>query len=372
MNYPDYDFIFFGDFCPIDPEQNQKLTLGPELQKLLSISRYKVVNLECPLTKSKSKIAKTGPHLKADPDSINLLKRFDINICNLANNHIKDYGIQGIIDTCSLLESSNIQFIGLHKDEDNNNLLLINIDNTQVALISFTENEFSTDWSDGAGAIGLNPGVQLKQIKDAKKIADIVIAQYHGGVELYPYPTPEQQRYCHFLIEAGVNIVITHHTHTISGREIYNGNVIQYSLGNFYFPELQNEEIWFIGLACAIKISELPKVDLYTFKYDPTHYQIEIINDIEINEKLNKINYIITNETEIKNQWNQYCLEKYLSTLKSIIRPSKFIRLGLKFGLFTKYMKRKADIYLLNLIRCESHREKIITTLEYINKDKKC
>jgi len=35
-------------------------------------------------------------------------------------------------------------------------------------------------------------------------------------------------------------------------------------------------------------------------------------------------------------------------------------------------MKKKADIYLLNLIRCESHREKIITTPEYINKEKKC
>lgn len=170
MYYPDYDFIFLGDLFPVDSNVNEKVIIGPKLQNLLSKSKHNVVNLEYPLTKSESKIAKTGPNFKADPSNVNLLRKFNINICNLANNHIKDYGIQGIIDTCSLLESSNIQFIGLHKDEDNNNLLLINIDNTRVALISFTENEFSTDWSDGAGAIGLNPGVQLKQIKDAKKM----------------------------------------------------------------------------------------------------------------------------------------------------------------------------------------------------------
>ena len=44
----------------------------------------------------------------------------------------------------------------------------------------------------------------------------------------------------------------------------------------------------------------------------------------------------------------------------------------LKYKEFRKYIENKTDIYLLNLIRCESHREKIITTLEYINKDKKC
>ena len=131
-------------------------------------------------------------------------------------------------------------------------------------------------------------------------------------------------------------------------------------------------EFWFIGLAAAVKVLKKKDIDFYLFKYDLTSHQIELMEDVEISQKLEKMNYIISDKKRIQNIWNQYCSETYLSTLKSLFRPSKFIRFGLKFGLFTKYMKKKADIYFLNLIRCESHREKIITTIEYINKDKKC
>ncbi len=75
MDYPDYNFIFVGDFCPIDSYANEEVTIGPKLQNLLSKSKQNVVNLECPLTKSESKIAKTGPNLKADPNNVNLLKK---------------------------------------------------------------------------------------------------------------------------------------------------------------------------------------------------------------------------------------------------------------------------------------------------------
>jgi len=135
---------------------------------------------------------------------------------------------------------------------------------------------------------------------------------------------------------------------------------------------LPNGEFWFIGLAAAVKVLKKTDIDFYLFKYDLTSHKIELMEDVEITQKLVKMNYIISDKKRIQNIWNQYCSETYLSTLKSIFRPSKFIKLGLKFGMFRKYMKKKADIYLLNLIRCESHREKIITTLEYINKDKKC
>ena len=169
MDYPDYNFIFVGDFCPIDSYANEEVTIGPKLQNLLSKSKQNVVNLECPLTKSESKIAKTGPNLKADPNNVNLLKKFNINICNLANNHIKDYGTQGIIDTCSILESSNIKYFDLRGYNDNN-ILFIDVDGVQVALVSFTENEFSIDSSDGIATIGLCHEEQFRQISEAKKM----------------------------------------------------------------------------------------------------------------------------------------------------------------------------------------------------------
>ncbi len=78
MDYPDYDFIFLGDFCPIDSNENEKVN-RPKLQNLLFKSKHNVVNLECPLTNSKSKIAKTGPNLKVI-QICRFIKKFNINI----------------------------------------------------------------------------------------------------------------------------------------------------------------------------------------------------------------------------------------------------------------------------------------------------
>jgi poly-gamma-glutamate synthesis protein (capsule biosynthesis protein) len=73
------------------------------------------------------------------------------------------------------------------------------------------------------------------RIREVRDEADVVIASYHGGVELETLPTPFIIRGLRELVDAGADVVLGHHPHVLQPAERYHGGVIIYSLGNFVF-----------------------------------------------------------------------------------------------------------------------------------------
>ena len=60
---------------------------------------------------------------KADPSSVSGLVYAGIDVVSLANNHIIDYGIEGLINTQEVLDENNI----LHSGAGLNFMKLINL-----------------------------------------------------------------------------------------------------------------------------------------------------------------------------------------------------------------------------------------------------
>src|SRR5699024_11336155 len=78
----------------------QSSSIDQNIIDLFKESELNNVNLEAPVTTSTSQIIKTGPHLKADEGStLEVLKALDVDIVTLANNHVLDYGEEGVADT---------------------------------------------------------------------------------------------------------------------------------------------------------------------------------------------------------------------------------------------------------------------------------
>lgn len=69
-------------------------------------------NLECAITESDEKIAKYGPYLKAPYEVAEVLTQIGIDCVGLSNNHVFDYGKEGIRDTLKALESNGIAYTG--------------------------------------------------------------------------------------------------------------------------------------------------------------------------------------------------------------------------------------------------------------------
>ncbi len=65
--------------------------------------------------------------------------------------------------------------------------------------------------------------------------SDFKIAYIHWGVEFINYPSIDQIRFAHWLIDLGYDLIIGMHPHILQGYEVYKGKHIFYSLGNFVF-----------------------------------------------------------------------------------------------------------------------------------------
>lgn len=65
--------------------------------------------------------------------------------------------------------------------------------------------------------------------------AEYIICAFHWGQELYYTPNAAQKDLAHACIDAGANLIYGSHPHCLQPMELYNGNLILYSCGNWTF-----------------------------------------------------------------------------------------------------------------------------------------
>src|SRR5687768_10746163 len=74
-----------------------------DLLPILRSTDFNLINLETTLTKSKKIVPKVF-NFKSDPKNVQTLKEARIDMVNLANNHVLDYGEEGLLETLSTLD----------------------------------------------------------------------------------------------------------------------------------------------------------------------------------------------------------------------------------------------------------------------------
>jgi poly-gamma-glutamate capsule biosynthesis protein CapA/YwtB (metallophosphatase superfamily) len=67
--------------------------------------------------------------------------------------------------------------------------------------------------------------------------ADVVVVQFHSGFQFTPAPSEGIRTASRNAIDAGADMVVSHHPHVLQGVEWYRGKLIAYSLGNFLFDQ---------------------------------------------------------------------------------------------------------------------------------------
>ena len=104
--------IIGGDVSVKDCAEQFDKRLGKELfgdiTDLFKSSDRVIVNLECAVTESDVPIKKIGPNLKAPLNTVETLKDVGVTDVCLSNNHIFDFGKQGIADTLCRLDKYGI------------------------------------------------------------------------------------------------------------------------------------------------------------------------------------------------------------------------------------------------------------------------
>jgi poly-gamma-glutamate synthesis protein (capsule biosynthesis protein) len=186
------------------------------------------LNLETVLT-NREPVAKKWIHLRTDPENIKYLKDLGIDVVNIIHNHTYDYGVKGFFDTYDYLAQAGIIPCGIK--ENGIHPVVIHTNGLKVATIGFSYDRRSLH-------------KVFDQVRELRRISDILIVSAHWGEEHMAYPSPAQVEFAHDLIDHGVHLVLGHHPHRIQGIERYKNGLIAYSLGNFNFWQFDVETSW--------------------------------------------------------------------------------------------------------------------------------
>ena len=364
------NIILAGDFCPIG--RIEKLCLNNEFEKIygnaLPILKDKdlsITNLECPLTNTLNPIKKTGPNLIADPKCIKGIKYADFDIVSLANNHVLDQDEKGLRNTLQICKESGLKTVGAGENlASAMRPLFVTIKDKKIAIINFAEHEFSIATPNSAGAAPLNPIKNYYQILEAKQASDIIIIIIHGGSEHYPLPSPRMVETYRFFADLGVTAIIGHHTHCPSGFEVYNGVPIFYSLGNFIFDWKDKMlkswyEGYFIKLTIANnKVTNIVLTPYYQCKNKPGLQLMDEDESTEFLERIEGYSNIIQDSELLEKKWLSFCKSHRVNYLSMLLPLNIFQRQLLKRNLLPEFFfKKKRLITLLNLFRCEAHKD---------------
>lgn len=368
--------LITGDFCPINRiegliESSQYSSIYNDFLPIIHEADIAITNLECPLIQEGIKIKKTGPNLKAPLKSIQALSYAGFDLITLANNHIMDYGADGLNSTIESIKNSGLAYVGVGSNlEEARKPYYYEINGISLAILNFCENEWATTTGAMPGANSLNLISNHYDIKAAKEQVDHVIVIVHGGHENYPLPSPRMQETYRFFIDSGADAVIGHHTHCYSGYETYKGKLIFYSLGNFIFdwPDKRNS-LWNSGYAVQFNIENgTLSFSIHPYIQGDREPGVRLMNETEklvFEEHLELLNQQIADPEilEMKfREFAQFHKRSYLFYLEPY--SNKYLSALYNRGLFPSFVSEQRKRLLLNLISCEAHRDLLIKTLK--------
>ena len=220
-------------------------------------------NLENPIVKDCPYSSK-GLKFCADPKMLGGVMSSGIDIVNIANNHIDNYGETGSIETKKYLSESGIDFVG------DKNLVIKTINGTRFGFLGFDFLDKIPQESD------------YSLMRDSKKKVDVLIVMTHWGVEYTPEPTQNQKVIAKKIIDAGTDILVGGHPHWVQSIEYIDGKPVFYSLGNFIFDQPWSEETK-KGLVIKLtylngKIVKTEKLPIYMKSIAQPEWQLETEN----------------------------------------------------------------------------------------------
>ncbi|MDN5836859.1 MAG: CapA family protein [Nitrosospira sp.] len=215
-----------------------------ELERMKPAVR--IINLETAITRSDDAEDK-AVNYRMHPDNIPCITAANIDCCALANNHVLDWGYEGLAETLKTLKTAGIKTAGAGRNiqEARAPAVMALPGKGRILVFSFGSETSGIPWSWAAWTD--KPGVNLLHdfsketirgiragIEQEKRLGDVVVASIHWGGNWGYHVPREQQEFAHRLIdEVDVDVVHGHSSHHVKGIEVYKEKLILYGCGDF-------------------------------------------------------------------------------------------------------------------------------------------
>ncbi|HEX9033462.1 MAG TPA: CapA family protein [Streptosporangiaceae bacterium] len=221
--------------------RNPATAFGP-IAPLLRSADLTVVNLETAVTTG----GKPQPkyyHFRTTPVAFTALSDAGIDVANMANNHVLDYGRVGLADTIAAAHRAHFPVLGIGASAAAAwSPYLVTVKGVRFAFLGVSQvAELASSWVATAHRSGEANSIDLRRtlaaVRAARKIADVVVVVMHWGTEGAACPDPNQLALAPKLAAAGANIIIGSHAHMLQASGWLGHTFVAYGMANFLWWE---------------------------------------------------------------------------------------------------------------------------------------
>lgn len=203
----------------------------------------RIINLETAVTTHGRPWPK-GIHYRMHPANIDCLTAARIDCCVLANNHVLDWGREGLVETLAILRNAGIATAGAGQDafEAAAPAIVPADHNTRILVFGFaaTTSGVPEKWTAGPSTPGVNllpdlsPATAVRLAAAAcewRRAGDLLVASIHWGGN-WGYAV-EERDFAQALVACGFDLVHGHSSHHPKGVEVFRDRFIIYGCGDF-------------------------------------------------------------------------------------------------------------------------------------------
>src|SRR5690606_16219656 len=194
----------------------------------------RIINLETSITSGGEPAPGKGIHYRMSPANIGCIAAARPDVCALANNHVLDFGYQGLAETLDTLAAARISMAGAGRDAADANRPATVAIPERGRLVVRSVGTRSSGIPHSWAATGTRPGVALladrpdraayafgEELASAKEPGDIVVVSIHWGPNWGYSVSTGHVELAHLLIDSGADVVHGHSSHHARPIEVY-------------------------------------------------------------------------------------------------------------------------------------------------------
>lgn len=228
-----------------------------------------MVNLATPLATAATSLDEELHH-RTRLDAVDLLADSGVDLVNLTNSTLMDYGAEGLAQTLTALDSKGLYRVGAGRNAmEARRPEILDIKGKRIAYLSYAMggNNAAMDTRALKERAGAKDAAVVKELENFKKstafgdragfnaqgmpeiVADLqalrdqvdwIIVNFRWVDHLQAEPNFVQTNLARLAIDQGADVVVGYHPTVIQGGEVYKGRPIAYSLGDFVFKQGQS------------------------------------------------------------------------------------------------------------------------------------
>lgn len=321
------DIFICGD---IINQTTDKQFIDQSIINIIKGCDYSICNFEGTCV---SDLVKKGQMIQR-PSTLTSLKVSGFDMLLLANNHITDYGYEGLKETIRRIDEFGFDRMGAGFDyEEVYRVKLLQINGLKIGLINLCEAQLGQFKEKGQkyGYAWIGDFDVDERIRMLRKEVDYLVLIPHAGLENYSVPLQQFRYLYHHWCDVGVDVIVGGHPHISQGIEQYGNSTIFYSLGNFFFTGFNGEiDTWTKGISCVLHFDEQGfSYDLIQHRMNDTVVTLvkDDINEIRIKNSIfsdeERYKFILKEQNAIA--FKDLNLRLYMSALNGTSDKDSFI-----------------------------------------------